>query len=549
MAASLHNEGLSGGPPKFFTFVETPSGALLVGSCVRGISRSTDGGASWTPVGGLDHVSVNTLVVADDGALLAATSVGLWRSDDDAATWTRVDENAGFTVLPDGTRGPVGLTTFRLLELRDGRTIAGTDGRGVWVDDGTTWHHLGAAETIVYSLAETAAGSILAGTRGGGILRSDDGGASWTPSNDGLPDVYVHCIVELQDGSILAGTGHGVSRSTDDGQTWSAYASDFDGHRVFALLELRDGQIAAGSYAHLWIGHDESWRSVDPGLTPDETWSVLFDDDGNLFAGAKTGLMRSVDHGAHWENVVPDSVVLGLTLTDDGRVLTVGDAGVRTGPDWSPLGELGPRAMTLLETEPGTVLAGTLSDGMYRYRDGTWASLPEGPPHWQVYSIIRSRSGRLLASTGAILDGLKLGGVFTCDDGGETWVETLSGRSYYALSQSSDGTIYAGGRRCYISRSTDDGDSWEELPLPLGQEAKMYSLFVDSADRIYIGSGGQLLRSDDAAATWTLLDDGIDGISVYDVRERDGLLAAATTAGVFVSTDAGNTWRAGELVS
>lgn len=545
MAPSLHNDGLSGGPPKFFTFVETPSGNLLVGSCVRGVSRSADGGATWTPVGDLDHVSVNTLVVADDGALLAATSGGLWRSDDDATTWNRLDDSPTYAVLADGSRGPGTRTTFRLLRLRDGRTLAGTDGDGVWVDDGSTWRHLGGNHSIVYSLAETNDGTLLAGTRGDGVLRSDDGGGSWAPANDGLRDLYVHCLIGPDDGSILAGTGHGVARSTDGGRTWSPYGAEFDGHRIFALRELRDGRIAAGSYAHMWIGSDESWRPVDPGLTPDETWSVLFDDDGVLYAGAKTGLLRSGDGGASWQNLLPGSVVLGLAHTGSGQVVTVGDGGVRIGPDWQPLGELGPRAMTLLEVAAGTVLAGTLSDGMYRYREGEWSALPGGPPHWQVYAIMRSHSGRLLAGTGAIIDGMKVGGVFTCDDGGETWEETLSGRSYYSLGQSSDGTIYAGGRRCYIARSGDDGDTWHELPLPLGQEAKMYSLFVDSADRIFIGAGGQLLRSDDGAQSWTVLDDGIDGVSVYDVREHDGMLAAATTAGVFLSRDRGATWQPG----
>lgn len=548
MVASLHNEGLAGGPPKFYTFVETPSGALLVGSCVRGISRSTNGGADWTPVGNLDHVSVNTLTTAADGALIAATSGGLWRSHDEATTWEQLDETPAYAFLADGTRGPGGVTTFRLLELTDGRRLAGTDGHGVWINEDGVWRELGLAGSIVYSLAETTSGTLLAGTRGGGVFRSDDRGDTWAAVGAGLPDVYVHCLVQLGDGSLLAGTGHGISRSVDDGQSWGPYASDFDGHRIFSLLELGDGRIIAGSYAHMWIGADESWRPTDPGLTPDETWSVLFGTDGEIMAGAKTGLLRSDDRGEHWHNVSPGSVVLGLTPTSDGRVLAVGDTGVRIGPDWTPLGDLGPRAMTLLEAAPGVVLAGTLSDGMYRYLDGTWAPVPDGPPDWQVYAIIRSQTGRLLAGTGAIIDGQKVGGVFTCDDDGETWVETLSGRSHYALAQASDGTIYAGGRRCFISTSTDDGDSWELCPLPLGQESKMYSLFVDRADRLFIGSGGQLLRSDDGAQTWTVLDDGIDGVSIYRLCEDDdGLLAAATTSGVLVSHDGGDTWHTGKL--
>ncbi|HRE00575.1 MAG TPA: hypothetical protein PLV68_04700, partial [Ilumatobacteraceae bacterium] len=61
----------------------------------------------------------------------------------------------------------------------------------------------------------------------------------------------------------------------------------------------------------------------------------------------------------------------------------------------------------------------------------------------------------------------------------------------------------------------------------------MYSLFVDHTDRVYLGAGGRLLRSDDLATTWTVLEDGLDGVSVYEVCERpDGLLVIATSGGL-----------------
>ncbi len=548
--ASLHNDGLSGGPPRYFTFLETPPGALLVGSCVRGISRSTDGGETWRPIGALDHVSVNTLALDPDGGVLAATSGGLWRSEDDAESWHQLDDTPRYAVLADepSNRGPAGVTTFRLVRLADGRAVAGTDGQGVWIHDDGSWRQLGSGPSIVYSLVVTPERALLAGTRGQGVMRSEDG-VTWSRSSTGLPDVYVHCLMELDDGTILAGTGLGVSRSSDDGRSWQPYASELGGHRIFSLLQLADGRIAAGSYTHMWVGGGERWRLVDSGLTPDEAWCVAVGPDGALFAGAKPGLLRSDVRDVHWPQVTADSGILALSPTTDGRLLYAGDAGVRIGPDWTPLGHMGHRAMSLLEVAPGTVLAGTLSDGMHRYRDGGWARLPDGPPHRQVYRITRSGTGRVLAGTGAIVDGAKVGGVFTSDDGGETWVETLSGRSYYGLAQSSDGTIYAGGRRCYISRSDDDGDSWQACPLPLGREAKMYTLFVDRTDRLFLGSGGQLLRSDDGAETWQILDDGIDGLSVYALCQTgDGLLAAATTGGVVVSDDGGDSWRAGEVV-
>ena len=550
MSPSLHNEGLAGGPPKFYTFVETPSGALLVGSCVRGISRSRDGGASWQPVGELDHISVNTFAVESDGRLLAGTSRGLWRSANDGSTWVPLSDEPLHAVLSDGADRPPGVTTFRLLRLADGSKLAGTDGEGVWVGDDGKWTRLGLAGSIVYSLLETSSGTLLAGTRGGGVQRSEDRGLTWSSqSTTPVPDAYVHCLLQLGDGSVLAGSGLGISISTDDGRTWKSYASELHGHRMFSLYELADGRLAAGSYAYMWIGRDEMWRQVDAGLTPDEAWTVLFGEDDAIYAGTKTGVLRSDDRGATWRNVAPGSVVFALAKTAAGEILAGGNAGVQSGPDWHHVGDVGPRVYALFEVAPGHLLAGTLTEGLYQYDDagndkGAWGPVVNGPPDWQIYQIIRSRSGRILACSGAIIDGQKDGSVYTSDDEGRSWVPTLSGRSYYKMTQTPDGVIYAGGRRCHISRSTDDGDTWELCPLPLGQESKMYSLVGDRDGRLFLGAGSQLLRSDDGANSWAVLDKGLDGVSVYDVGQgADGLLAAATSVGLFVSDDGGDSWR------
>ena len=546
--ASQHNDGLSGGPPRYFAIAEPEPGTVLVGTCVRGIARSTDNATTWKPVDGLDHISINTFASTAGGGILAATSGGLWRSNDQGLSWDQLDDEPVYATTPSGPGRPEGTTTFRLMQLRDGRTLAGTDGAGVWGRDGhSSWAPLGGAGLAVHSLAETPTGSVLAGTHGDGVIRSGDGGATWDISSAGLPDSSVHALTVLDDGSILAGTGQGLARSLDDGRTWQPIAAELDSHRIFSVHQLGDGRIMAGSYAHLWIGEGDTWRLVDPGLTPDETWSVCFSGD-DIYAGAKAGLLRSQDRGRTFVNIAPESVVFGFDRTAAGHVLAGGDWGVRVGPYWQPVGALGPRAFAVLEVGAGHLLAGTLSEGLMEYRDGVWSPVAGGPPHRQVYQFHRAAGGRLLACTGDVIDGTKVGGVFVSDDSGRTWAQTLAGRSYYCLTHTSDGTLYAGGRRCYISASADNGDTWDPRPLPLGREAKMYSLYADSRDRLFLGAGGQLLRSDDGAITWTVLDDGIDGVSFYDLREGPGrILAGATNSGVYTSADGGETWQAGSL--
>lgn len=510
------------------------------------MSRSADGGSTWIPIDQLTHVSENGFAVADDGSTLVATSGGLARSTDDGSTWSFVDDRPRYATLPDGSDGPEGFTTYRLLELADGRVLAGTEGRGVWVRKGADWAPLGLDGAIVYGLAATPGGDLLAGTRGDFVLRSSDDGATWQPSSDGLPDSYVHCLL-VHDGAIYAGTGVGVARSDDDGHSWHHIAEPLAGNRIFSIAALDDGQMLAGSYAHMWRGAGESWTQVDPGLTPDEAWAVHATGEA-ILAGAKVGVLRSTDLGRTWQTTGERSVVFNFLTTSDGEVLAAGDRGVLGTADWQRHASPDARCWSLAEPTPGVVLVGTLTDGLYRIDDGGVGRPDVAPDHDQIFHLLHTRSGTLIASTGAIIDKQKSGGIWMSCDDGRTWTLQWVGKNVYRSIELSDGTLFAGARRCHILTSTDGGETWSPCPPATEHEAKTYTLGVDHRDRIFLGAGGQLLRSDDRARTWTVLDEGIDGVSIYAIAETpEHLLVAATNSGLFRSDDGGGTWSQGEL--
>ena len=186
---SQHNDAMSGGPPRFFAFIQLPSGTVVAGSCTPGMSRSVDGGKTWTPIDALGHVSDNCsrwLPTRRCSSQRRRTR----QVDDDAVSWEFLDHEPVYATLPDGTDRPDIGTVYRLIELPDGRRLAGTDGHGVWIRDGGEWMRSGLDGMIVYSLAITSSGALLAGTRGDSIWRSNDDGATWHEASEGLPDSY-----------------------------------------------------------------------------------------------------------------------------------------------------------------------------------------------------------------------------------------------------------------------------------------------------------------------------------------------------------------------
>ena len=125
----------------------------------------------------------------------------------------------------------------------------------------------------------------------GGVCRSDDGGETWTPQTNGMPQTAATQILldkrSSKDARVLyvTGFGRGVYKSTDGGATWSLKNSGLPAHEPFAwrLTQAGDGSL----YLIL------SRRS--------ENASAGNDLDGALF--------RSKNGAESWERVpLPDGV-------------------------------------------------------------------------------------------------------------------------------------------------------------------------------------------------------------------------------------------------
>ena len=153
-----------------------------------------------------------------------------------------------------------------------------------WGNEGAGFSIVGGRTT---ALAVTAAGHWFAGTADGGVWRSTDQGAHWTPVFDAMPTLSIGAVaIDPADGSLWVGTGEanvsqdsyagtGVYRSTDDGATFTR-VGDVSGnnplvsHTTFRLAFDPSGTAYAATDNGLFRYSAGAWSAVlDPAGSSD----------------------------------------------------------------------------------------------------------------------------------------------------------------------------------------------------------------------------------------------------------------------------------------
>ena len=143
---------------------------------------------------------------------------------------------------------------------------------------------LGLADERIWAIhawRDHGAFTILAGSYGNGLYRSEDGGETWSLANTGLTASAFRCIVPdpLQPGTIIAGTEPArLYRSGDGGKTWQELAGIT--------------QIA---------GYDEWFLPYSPRAGAVRNVYAPPGSTGRLFASVEVGgLLQSDDGGETW---------------------------------------------------------------------------------------------------------------------------------------------------------------------------------------------------------------------------------------------------------
>ena len=172
------------------------------------------------------------------------------------------------------------------------------------------------------------AAHIVLCSAGGGLWESKDGGATWRPLTDAQPALAMGALARAASSPniVYAATGEGdgqtplgggLLRSSDGGQTWTYVAAAIlKGEGIYDIL------VHPTDPMHLWIGGTLGmYESTNGGATVDrvrseQTWdlSVNTSNPNELFAATSAGLLQSTNGGNTWTGVTLPGVSSGATF-------------------------------------------------------------------------------------------------------------------------------------------------------------------------------------------------------------------------------------------
>ncbi|MFQ5568604.1 MAG: WD40/YVTN/BNR-like repeat-containing protein [Rhodothermales bacterium] len=381
------------------------------------------------------------------------------------------------------------------------------------------WENVGlntSGSMISYAFDPHNSRIIWAGSAGGGLWNTVNGGNTWRPVTDHLPSMSIPAVaVHPRDGqTILIGTGDdfgsggqiapqrgtqkrygvGVLRSSDGGETW----------RRTSLTEVSE-PLNCNALA---------WDPVSP---------------QNVYLAGSSGVWKSTDAGRHWQQILK------------GRA----------------------KAIVLDKQRPSIVYAGLAASseegdqapGIWKSTDGgtNWTHLNEGLPSADAYPEKCANCMGVSISDGTpevlfvVIQTTDEDRLYKTTDGGAHWHEVLTtsdlkaitgkNESMWMVSVSPEDTsvVFAGGIRLFRSREGGVPGSWEEvgrldrfdsLYFPTLNEDKGWQIHVDHLavgfdpehpETVYDFSDGGVFMSRNEGDIWTWKNRGLMTLQLYTI--------------------------------
>ncbi len=430
----------------------------------------------------------------------------------------------------------------------------------------------------------------------GEIFRTVDGGANWQT----LPAMHGKSIRALAmykgDSRVLvAGALDGVYRSKDGGDTWQrlspANSDDIKNIESIAVDPKDPNTVYAGTWHLAWKTSDAgvNWQHINKGMIDDsDVFSVIVDHDNPsvVFASACSGIYKSETAGNLFTKIqgIPFTARRTRVLKQDPTNENVVYAGTTEGlwkttdlgKQWKRVSspEVVVNDVLVDPRDSNHVLLATDRSGVMASSDGAsnWTTSNKGYAHRYVSAVLADHKD-IHTLYVAVVNDREYGGVFYSHDAGQHWLQKasgLGGKDVFALKQAANGALVAGTNHGVYALEPNGGE-WRPMNVvvvehttktvrkgsrkPVITTTYKKSELEARVNDLELGSDGWLAAT--TSGVYSSTDQGkmwkggavLGQTDFVSVRAEGSTMVAATRSSVLVSNDKGTTWKSARLPS
>ncbi len=525
----------------------------LVAGTLKGVFRSTDGGARWTQISPLDSTEIHevqsvAIDPADPNIIYAGTWHLPWKTTDGGEHWENIkdgiiDDSDVFSIIVDPDKPKI---------------VYASACSGIYKseDAGSLFHKVqgipsSARRTRVLMQDPNDLNVVFAGTTEG-LFRSNDAGRTWTRTTG--PEIIVNDVsIDKTDSKhvLIATNRGGVLSSEDGGDTFHSSNGGFSARQITAIQRDRDqgGTVMVGvvndkEWGGVFLSKDGalSWLQRSEGLQGRDVFALGQAPDGTFLAGTAHGLFR-FDMGSQvWlkvENAPTSATVLEAAATAHHHRAAIKPASIYH-PSAAALKKMTPgqrkgalareRASERKQAEAtaagnetaagpapaGAVLPAASPTGEAPAANDAAAALPTG-----IVSATPVAAGTTVGTAGPVAAN-------NAGFNGPVYGIATSGDTVLAITSLG------------LMTSTDNGLTWE---LTGPERSEDWRYLAAAKGNVVAASLHSLAFSADAGKTWgaVLLPEGLTQVGAVSV-EPSGAIWVGGREGIFVSNNGGNDW-------
>jgi photosystem II stability/assembly factor-like uncharacterized protein len=447
----------------------TPDAGVVFLNGGNAAFKTTDAGASWTPVPAVDPGSVTRMDAVSPTAFYAFGPDTLLRSTDGGVSWQK----------------------------RAGTAGSGITGIGCSTDD--------------ICLLSTGTGDKL--------LRTEDGGATTTPVTASTAPIYAAGFATATR-AVALGAGGATVISDDSGKNYAPVGGDIAGSFQFGLRLGPSPEIALalGARGQLARTTDNgaTWRAINVATSADMQDTSFTTADNGYALDQRGGLFRTANGGASWQPIDPGTTSAPKAVIATGKnVLLAGPRGIRraaAGGEFSLISTKPVRGIAVDQFDRG-------GSAIFAYGSKVIVRTTNGGKSWtQVKGPSRKQGKKSVPLKLRDVDMTSGNGGFALDTGGRVWRTGNGGRKWtelpgigtdsglsLAFGSPKSGYLTLGGYPAdtgvaYVLRTTDSGKHWRPQRIASGSFPGTEGVISPSGTRSYAltstpSAGPNIVRS------------------------------------------------------